>query len=73
MDWGGYLRRLCQSARGLQVLFTVSIVSIVVLLGSLTVVEPGSATYVIVLVQLVSFAGVFLLTGTTLLLCVRYT
>lgn len=73
MEWGPFLDHLCQSARRLQFLFVVSLVSVVVLLGSLTVVEPGSDTYVIAMVQLVSFAGVCLLTGTTLVLCMRRT
>lgn len=73
MDWSGYLDALCQSARGLQILFVVSTVSIVVLLVSLQFVEPGSGTFVIALVQLVTFAGIFLLSVTTLVLCLRRT
>ncbi|RRJ30109.1 hypothetical protein [Halocatena pleomorpha] len=63
---------LCRSARGLQLLFVVSLVSIGVLLASLRVVTPGSATHVITMVQLVTFAGLFALTGTALLICVRW-
>ena len=73
MDRSGYLDVLCQSARGLQVLLVVSTVSTVVLLGSLGVVEPGSDTYVIAVVQLVTFVGIALLSGSALLLCVRRT
>lgn len=73
MDWSRFLDILCQSARGLQILFVVSLVSIVVLLASLQVVEPGSGTYVVAVVQLVSFAGVFVLTAIGLYLCVRRT
>lgn len=73
MDRGRFLDTLCQSAKGLQILFVVSVVSIVVLLASLRTVEPGSDTYVIAVVQLVSFAGVFVLTGSALYLCVRRT
>lgn len=63
---------LCQSARGLQLLFVVSLVSIGVLLASLQVVDSGSATYIIAVVQLVSFAGLLALTGSALVVCVRW-
>lgn len=72
MDRDRALNALCQSARGLQVLFVISLVSIGVLLASLRVVDPGSGTYIITVVQLVTFAGLFALTGTALAVCVRW-
>lgn len=63
---------LCRSARGLQFLFVVSVLSIGILLASLRVVDPGSATAVITVVQLVTFAVIFAITGTALAICVRW-
>jgi hypothetical protein len=67
MDSDPFLDYLCGSARGLQLVFVVSVVSMLVLGASLSVVEPGSRTYVLAVFQHVSFAGLFVLTGTTLL------
>lgn len=44
----------------------ISAVSIVLLLASLTAVEPGTSTHVIALVQLATFVGLFV--GTVVLL-----
>lgn len=72
MDRDRFLDALCQFTRGLQVLFVVSLVSIIVLLLSLEVVESGTDTYFIIIIQIVSFAGVFAFAASALYLCMRH-
>lgn len=72
MDRDRAVDALCQSARGLQFLFVVSLVSIGVLLASLRVVDPGSATFVLAWVQLVTFVVILAVTGSALAICVRW-
>ncbi|UPM44280.1 hypothetical protein [Halocatena salina] len=72
MDRDRAVTALCRSARGLQFVLVVSLVSIAVLLASLRVVDPGSATYVITMVQLITFVGLFAITGAALTICVRW-
>jgi len=71
MDRDRLLDAACQFSRGWQLLFVISFVSLVVLGLSLDVVEPGSATYVVTVIQLVSFGALFLFTGGLLVLCIR--
>jgi len=73
MDRARFLDALCAHARGLQLLLVVSVVCSLVLVVALGAVEAGSATYVVAVVQLVSFAAVGLLSAASLVACVRYT
>ncbi|WP_435361676.1 hypothetical protein [Haloarchaeobius sp. DFWS5] len=63
------LDNLCAHENALWTVFGLCGVLFLFLLVSLTVVEPGSATYVIVVVDLVSVAVVGALTSTVLRYC----
>lgn len=62
---------LCDYKRQVTLLFMVSILALVVLAISLTYVETGSSTYVVTVVQLVTFGGIFLLSSALMLSCGR--
>ena len=62
---------LCDFRKHFRLLFMVSLLSIVVLVAALAYVEPGTATYVITMIQLVTFAGIGLLSGGLMVACAR--
>lgn len=71
MDREQLLDALCERARGWQLLFVVSLVTVIILLPSFRAVEPGSATYVVVVVQLVGFGIIGVLAGSVLYVCMQ--
>lgn len=66
-----FLDVLCGYRNRLRLLAMVSALSIIVLSVSLLYVEPGTATYVIAVVQLVTFGALFLLAGGLVVVCAR--
>lgn len=62
---------LCDFRRHFRLLFMITFLSIVILFVSLQYVEPGSETYVIALVQLVTFGVIFLGSVGMMVLCGR--
>lgn len=73
MTNGSFLDVLCDFRKHFRLLFMVTLLSIGILLISLQYVEPGSGTYVITLVQLVTFGAIFLVSAGLMLLCGRKT
>lgn len=62
---------LCDYKRQVTLLFMVSVLAIVVLSISMTVIEAGTATYVVTIIQLVSFGLVFVLSSALMVTCGR--
>lgn len=60
---------LCQQESVLQGIFALCSVVFVLLIISLNIVESGSATYVIVIVDLVSVIGIGAIVETLLIIC----
>lgn len=67
--WNVVLDTLCANESALWALFGLCGVIFVLLLVSLAVVSPGSATYVIVLIDMISVAVVGLVSITVLRKC----
>lgn len=67
--WDIVFDTLCAHESGLWALFGLSSIIFILLLVSLTVVQPDSATYVIVIVDLISVAIVGLVAITVLRKC----
>lgn len=63
------LDHICAVERGIRALFGLCVVLFVLMLVSLTVVASGSATYVIVIVNLVSLVIIGGISGGLLLVC----
>ncbi|SFL34001.1 hypothetical protein SAMN04487950_3443 [Halogranum rubrum] len=62
---------LCEYRTKFRLLAMVSTLSILVLSASLFYVESGTATYVIAVVQIVTFAAILLLSGGLIVVCER--
>lgn len=52
-----YIDHLCERETGIRYVFIISLLSIVLLMGSLTVVTPGTGTYYIAVIQLITFGA----------------
>ena len=62
---------LCDFRNNFRLLAMVSALALVVLAVALQFVESGTATYVISVVQIVTFAFIFVVSGTLLVVCTR--
>ena len=71
MASNGFLDHLCEHATGIRYVFIVSMLSILVLLWSLTVVQTGTGTYYIALIQLGTFALLAVLSFVLMIACHR--
>lgn len=66
-----YLDHLCEHALGIRYVFIVSVLSILVLLGSLTMISSGTGTFYIAIIQLVTFVGLVGLSFALMVVCNR--
>lgn len=64
-----FLEGLCLYRGFVFALFVISLVLMVLSLGSFVVVEPGTATYVVVVLNMLGLGVFMLVTGTILFLC----
>lgn len=64
-----YLDHLCDYESGWRLLFTFSVGVLGLMLIWLVNVEPGTATHVVTVMNVVGLAGLALLSGTVLLKC----
>lgn len=62
-------KRLCKYTAQLRLVFGLSVFLIILLLVSLSMTEPGTATYVIIMVDLVSLGALALITGIVIRTC----
>ncbi|MDS0300637.1 hypothetical protein NDI76_17950 [Halogeometricum sp. S1BR25-6] len=62
---------LCDFRNQFRLLAMVSALALVVLAVALQFVESGTATYVISVVQIVTFVIIFIVSGTLLVVCTR--
>lgn len=52
-----YIDHLCERETGIRYVFIISLLSIVLLMASLTVVTPGTGTYYIAIIQVITFGA----------------
>ena len=64
-----FLDALCLNRKLVLVLFSVAAVMLLLSFVSFAVVEPGTATYVVVVLNLIGLGGFTLLSGGVLVLC----
>lgn len=67
----GILRHLCLNVDKLLMLFVAEFLGLLLLLPAFFVVEPGTATYVVVLLDLFGLVGLMSFTGFLLVKCYR--
>lgn len=67
----GILRELCTNVDKLLMLFAAEILGLFLLAPSVFFVEPGSATYVVLILDAVGLVVLILFTGALLLKCYR--
>lgn len=63
------LDRVCQHKTGIRMLFGFCITFVLLMLGSLSVVERGSGSYVIAVLNLVGLSIIAIVSGAVLLFC----
>lgn len=68
----GFLRHFCDFTPQIMMLLAVCGVFLVLSLGSLLVVSPGTSAYVITMLNVVGLTAFSMLFGGMLLLCRRY-
>lgn len=64
---------LCEYRSQFRLLAMVSVLSILVLSVSLLYVDPGTATFVVAVIQLVTFGAILLVSGGLMFVCSRRT
>ncbi len=67
----GFLDVVCVYRTQFRVLAMIAVLSIILLAVSLRYVSPSSGTYVVAVVQLVTFGGVLCVTSWLILRCAR--
>jgi hypothetical protein len=66
-----FTKVVCDFRKQFRLLFMISLLSIIVLVVSLAYIEAGTATYVVTVIQLVTFAAIGLLSGGLMIICAR--
>ena len=69
--WDRYLDNVCTHETGLRYLFIVSLLSTLILSGAFALIDSGTATYYVTVVQIVTFAPLMVLSLVLLLACSR--
>lgn len=69
--WNRYLDNVCTHETGLRYVFIVSLLSTVILSAAFALIEPGTPTYYVTVLQLVTFVPLMALSLALLVLCSR--
>lgn len=69
--WDRYLDNVCTHETGLRYVFIVSLLSTLILSGAFALIDPGTATYYVTVLQLVTFVLLMALSLTLVLTCAR--
>jgi hypothetical protein len=66
-----YVDHLCERETGIRYVFIISLLSILLLMGSLTVVTPGTETYYIAVIQVITFGFLIVFSFGVMVYCHR--